>query len=76
MDWLDHLDLAIAPDRLGLADFPNLALDLAVNALVRLNSTHLAVASLHLLYCAVRPFGLVHRRNRFADDHRSQRAEC
>ena len=75
MDRLDHTDLAIAPDRLGVADFSDIALDLAVTAAVRLNSTDLAVAPLYLLYCSIRPIGLVRSRDRFDDDNWPQRAE-
>lgn len=75
MDRLDRIDLAIAPDRLGMADFSNRALDMVVTAFVRLNSTDLAVAALYLFYRAIRPFGLVRSRNRLVDDYRPQWAE-
>ena len=58
-----------------MADFSDLTLDVAVAATVRLNSTDLAVAPLYLLYCSIRPIGLVRSRDRFDDDNWPQRAE-
>ena len=53
MDWLDRTDLAVAVGRLGVADFPNRAVDMAIDALMRLNPPGPTVSTLHLLYCDV-----------------------